>query len=285
MTSLPRAEQGATRAAIIGLGAIGGSAALKLLERGSVPGGFSVDAEDNRLAAAAGVRVAASVGEAVRDADLVLIAVPLDRLADVAAEVVAFTSPDATVLHAASLQRTGATQLTPEVAHRVLGTHPLAGTEQSGFAAANADLFRGASVFVEERGERRTREDVELFWSMAGAARIEYRSAAEHDDLMAAVSHVPQVVATAVAATLSYGGIARAQLGPGGRDVTRLAASSWEMWRPLLLATPGRTLAMLQSIEAELRDMREGIERQTLDDAGVTWSVARGWALERRDPS
>lgn len=275
----------ATRVAIIGLGAIGGSAALKLLERGSVPGGFSVDAEDNRLAAAAGVRIAASVAEAVRDADLVLIAVPLDRLADVAAEVVASTSPDATVLHAASLQRPDATQLNPEVAHRVLGTHPLAGTEHSGFAAANADLFRGALVFVEERGNRRTREDAELFWSMAGAARIEYRSAAEHDDLMAAVSHVPQVVATAVAATLSYGGIARAQLGPAGRDVTRLAASSWEMWRPLLLATPGRTLAMLQSIEAELRDIREGIERQTLDDAGVTWSVARGWVLERREPS
>lgn len=275
----------ATRVAIIGLGAIGGSAALKLLERGSAPGGFSVDDEDNRLAAAAGVRVAATVGEAVRDADLVLIAVPLDHLADVAAEVVTAASPHATVLHAASLQRPDATRFTPEIAQRVIGTHPLAGTEQSGFAAADANLFRGATVFVEERGDRRMREDAELFWSMAGAARIEYRDAMDHDDLVAAVSHVPQVVATAVAATLSYGGIARAQLGPGGRDVTRLAASSWEMWRPLLLATPGRTLAMLQSIEAELRGVREGIERQTLDDAGVTWSVARGWALEQRDRS
>jgi prephenate dehydrogenase len=97
---------------------------------------------------------------------------------------------------------------------------------------------------------------------------------------MAAISHVPQVVATALASTLAYGNVARAQLGPGGRDMTRLAASSWEMWKPLLAATPGRTLAMLESIETELRDAREAIARQVLDDAAVTWSVARGWALE-----
>jgi prephenate dehydrogenase len=116
----------ATRVAIIGLGAIGGSAALKLLERGSAPGGFSTDTEDNRLAAAAGVRVAASVGNAVREADLVLIAVPLDHVADVAAEVVAAAPLHATVLHAASLQRPDAMRFTPDVANRVIGTHPLA---------------------------------------------------------------------------------------------------------------------------------------------------------------
>jgi hypothetical protein len=52
------------------------------------------------------------------------------------------------------------------------------------------------------------------------------------------------------------------------------------MWRPLLAATPGRTLAMLESIETELRDVRESIASGTLDETGVTWAVARGWALE-----
>lgn len=283
MTGLPRAERGATRVAIIGLGAIGGSAALTLLERGSTPSAFAVDEEDRRLAAAAGIRVADSTASAVTDADLVLIAVPLDRLADVAREVIGAAAPHTTVLHAASLQRPEATQLDADLAARVVGTHPIAGTERSGFSAASADFFRGAVVFVEPRGDRRAREDAELFWSMAGASRVEYLAAREHDDLMAAISHVPQVVATAVAATLSYGNVSRDRLGPGGRDVTRLAASSWEMWRPLLLATPGRTLALLESIEAELRDFREGIAQQTLDEAGVTWAVARGWALEQSD--
>jgi prephenate dehydrogenase len=270
----------ATRVAIIGLGAIGGSAALKLLERGSRPTGFSVDDEDRNAARAAGLDVAGSLAAAVREKDLVLIAVPLDRLAGVAREVIETAAPHATVLHAASLQRPDATRMEPPVTQRVIGTHPLAGTAASGFAAANADMFRGATVFVEERGDRRMREDAELFWSMAGARRIEYRAAGEHDDLMAAISHVPQLLATALASTLAYGKVGRSQLGPGGRDMTRLAASSWEMWKPLLGATPGRTLAMLESIETELRDMREAIATQTLDDAAVGWSVARAWALE-----
>jgi prephenate dehydrogenase len=268
----------ATRVAIIGLGVIGGSAALKLIERGSTPTGYSPDDEDRRLAAAAGVRVA-SLAESVREADLILIAVPLDKLAEVARDVVKGISPEATVLHACSLQRPDATQLEPDLAQRILGTHPLAGSTRSGFAAAAPDLFRGATVFVEERADRRMRDDAELFWSMAGASRIEYQAPADHDNLMAAISHVPQMIATSLAATLAYSNIPRAQLGPGGRDMTRLAASSWEMWKPLLAATPGRTLAMLESIETELRDMREAILKQTLDDTGVTWSAARVWAL------
>jgi prephenate dehydrogenase len=270
----------ATRVAIIGLGAIGGSAALKLLERGSKPVGFSIDHADQAAAAAAGIEVAGSVQAAVRDKDLVLIAVPLDRVADVARDAVDAAGPHATIFHAASLQRPDATRMDPAVAARVIGTHPLAGTATSGFAAADATMFAGATVFVEERGDRRMREDAELFWSMAGARRIEYRAAAEHDDLMAAISHVPQLLATALASTLAYGKVGRRQLGPGGRDMTRLAASSWEMWKPLLGATPGRTLAMLESIETELRDMREAIATQTLDEAAVGWSVARAWALE-----
>lgn len=274
----------ATRVAIIGLGVIGGSAALKLIERGSTPIGFTLDGDDGRLASAAGVDVG-PLADCVRDADLVLIAVPLDHLAEVARQVVSAASPHATILHACSLQRPDATQLPPDLAQRILGTHPLAGSERSGFAAATRDLFRGATVFVEERGDRRMREDAELFWSMAGASRIEYRSAIDHDNLMAAISHVPQIVATSLAATLAYANIERGQLGPGGRDMTRLAASSWEMWRPLLTATPGRTLAMLESIETELRDVREAILKQTLDDTGVTWAAARAWGLEERKPS
>ena len=275
---------GATSVAIIGLGVIGGSAALALIERGSAPRGCSIDEDDRRLAAAAGVQVG-ELADCVREADLVLIAVPLDRLADVVRQVISAAPSHATVLHACGLQRPDATRLEPDLSQRIIGTHPLAGSAQSGFAAASRDLFRGATVFVETRGDGRMREDAELFWSMAGASRIEYRCAVDHDNLMAAISHVPQVVATSLAATLAYANVPRQQLGPGGRDMTRLAASSWEMWRPLLANTPGRTLAMLESIETELRDMREAILAQTLDETGVTWTAARAWALEDRKPS
>ena len=65
--------------------------------------------------------------------------------------------------------------------------------------------------------------------------------------------------------------------------MTRLAASPWSMWQPLLKATPGRTLAMLESIETELRDIRDEIAKGLVDEAAITWSVGRGWALEQRE--
>jgi prephenate dehydrogenase len=274
-----------TRVAIIGLGVIGGSAALKLIERGATPRGYSPDEEDRRLASSAGVRVG-SLADSVSAADLVLIAVPQDKLAEVARDVLASASRQATILHACSLQRPDATRLEPDHARRIVGTHPLAGSAQSGFAAASKDLFNDATVFTETRAalDRQVRDDVELFWSMAGAARVRYETADKHDNLMAAISHVPQIVATALAATLEYSGIGRDSLGPGGRDMTRLAGSSWEMWRPILLATPGRTLAILEEIEAELRTFREEIEGQSLTEAEVTWSVARTWALSESAP-
>jgi prephenate dehydrogenase len=279
----PQGEPGATRVAIIGLGAIGGSAALKLIERGAVPTGFAIDDVDRALAAKAGMRVADDIASAVAGADLVLLAVPLDALANVAREVLAHVGGHATVLHAAGLQRPDATQLDPQAASRIVGTHPLAGTAHAGFGAATATMFSGATVFIEPRGTARMREDAELFWSMAGASRIEYLSAEDHDNFVAAVSHVPQIVATALGATLSYANVRRTRLGPGGRDMTRLAASPWSMWRPLLAATPGRTLAMLESIESELRDIREAIAKQSLDETAITWEAARGWSLEANE--
>lgn len=272
----------ATRVAIVGLGVIGGSAALKLIERGAKPAGFAVDEDDRDRAARAGVRVAASLADAVRDADLVLIAVPLDRLSPVAREVIATVGEHATILHAAGLQRPDATRFDPAVAGRVLGSHPMAGAGRAGFAAASADLFSGATVYVEERGTRRMREDAELFWSMAGASRVEYLDAVAHDDLIAAISHVPQLIAIALAATLAYGNVPPSRLGPGGRDMTRLATSPWTMWGPLIRATPGRTLALLESIESELRTMREGILSGRLEEPDLSWSVARLWALDQQ---
>ena len=271
----------ATRVAIIGLGAIGGSIALKLVELGARPNGYTADEDDRRRAAAAGVRIGSSIENAVADSDVVLLAVPLDQLAGVARKVVSGTRPTTTILHAASLQRSAATAFDESLSERIVGTHPIAGTAQRGFSAARADLFHGATVYVDVARDRRRHEDPELFWSMAGAERIEYLPANEHDDLMAAISHLPQLLSTALAATLEYEGIESRQLGPGAKDMTRLAGSSWSMWRPLLAATPERTLALLDSLVSDLQGMRDGLAAGTLRDIEETWAVAR--TLRRDD--
>src|SRR4051794_5507134 len=189
--------------AIIGLGVIGGSAALKLRERGTAVRAYSTSPTDSALAEAGGLTITQSLDDAVRGAGLVLIAVPLDHICAVANEVLGAAPPSATILHAGSLQRSEALDEMPEVIARVIGTHPLAGTHRTGFAAARSDLFREATVVVEQRANARQKEDAELFWSLAGARRVEYATAHDHDAAMAWISHLPQLASTALANALA----------------------------------------------------------------------------------
>lgn len=270
----------ATRVAIVGLGVIGGSAALRLLDRGVTPHGYCSNDQDRIGAADAGVSVHADIGSAVADADLVLIAVPLDQLAAVATAVVGSVGETTTIVHASSLQSPTSTSLGHD-AGRVIGTRPLAGNAGSGFSAAAASLFRGATVLAEDRASRQQREDIELFWSMAGATRIEYLTAEEHDARMGVASHLPQLAAVAMASVMSGGGIARRQLGPGGRDMTRLAGSPWEMWGPLLAASPASTLDSVRALAAELGELANLLALRDVAAIRDRWDAAGQWAVDR----
>ena len=288
MASLSERRVGA-EVAIIGLGVIGGSAALKLRERGTSLLTYTASDRDRSLAQSTGIPVATSLDEAVADAGLVLIAVPLDRIAGVAKSVIAAASSSATLLHAGSLQREDAIGATPEVASRLIGTHPLAGSHRSGFAAATAELFRGATVFVERRASSRQREDAEMFWSLAGAARIEYAVADVHDRAMSWASHLPQLASTALAAAMADG-LAHVDSvdlvphgGPGARDVTRLAMSALDVWQPILDRAPASTLDALRALEARVGALRSDLERRDWSALQETWNRGRDWraAAER----
>jgi prephenate dehydrogenase len=268
--------------AVIGLGVIGGSAALRLRERGTSLRAYTTSAADAAAAANAGIAVTTSVDEAVREVGLVLIAVPLDRVCAVAMQVITAAPDGATIFHAASLQRSEAIQLTPEAASRVLGTHPFAGSHGSGFGAARADLFHEATVFVEARTDARQRADAEYFWSLAGARRIEYLPASTHDDAMAWMSHLPQLASTALGAALAaapneMSSSGRIPLGSGARDATRLAMSTLEMWRPILDRAPGATVAALAALETTVGRLRTAVESRDWTAVERLWQSAAAW--------
>jgi prephenate dehydrogenase len=280
---------GDAEVAIVGLGVIGGSLALRLTERGSRVVGFSTSATDCAGAAKAGLTVAATVDDAVREVGLVLLAVPLNHICRVSAQVIGAAPSRTTILHAGSLQRAEALRTPPEIAARLIGTHPLAGSHKSGFSGARADLFRDATVFVEQRADARQRENAELFWSMAGARHITYATAAAHDDAMALISHLPQLASTALGATLSDSttrgpndGLA-IQPGPGARDATRLAMSALDMWQPLLEAAPRATVDALHALEHNVHRLRVALEEENWADLSELWESARAWraAAER----
>ena len=262
---------------ILGLGAIGGSLALALVQRGARVRAYSLSADDRRLAERAGIGVAGSAVDSAVDATMVVLAVPIGQLGGALRELLPALDPHCVVAHVGSVQARRAFALTDAEWSRVIGTHPLAGSHESGFSAARADLFAGAAVSVESRASHSVRRAVEALWVSAGAREIVYRDAEEHDRLMAWVSHLPQLAATALASTLAERGLRPADLGPGARDTTRLAASALELWQPIICPAQSETLRAVEALEDALRDLRRVLATGDPALLANSWERAADW--------
>jgi prephenate dehydrogenase len=268
------------RIGIIGLGAVGGSLALALRDRAPTLT-WSRDAGDRSSARAAGIDVCREQGapwvEQMANATLVVIAVPLDEVASVARDIVTRLPHEALVLHTTSLQRRDALGLSEAESRRVLGTHPIAGSERSGFGAADAGMFRGATVRAEARATDDERQRIEMLWRAADVARIAWDDASTHDELMSWVSHLPQLASTALATVLAQQSIAPRDVGPGARDATRLAASDFGMWAPILRNAPRETVEALRRLTSSLDALGDALERSDLASLSASWEQGRGW--------
>lgn len=277
----------ATDVVVIGLGVIGGSLALALRDRSEWRvTGYAASAADRRAAEESGIHIPRSLEAAVLDGErgVIVIAVPLDHIAAVAADVLTIV-PRALILHTGSLQRAEAMRLADAHRDRVYGAHPLAGTHATGFGAARADLFRDASVSIESRTPAALRTVADAMWSAAGARRIDARDAEAHDALMSWVSHLPQLVATALASTLAEQGVPADACGPGARDTTRLAGSALELWRPILARAPETTIAALRSLGAALRELEQAVSDGDRARIEARWERARAWRADVVTPT
>nr|MDQ3309037.1 prephenate dehydrogenase [Gemmatimonadota bacterium] len=227
------------QAAVIGLGLIGGSLARELSARGIRVLGY--DRDEARVRAAlrdGGIHAVLNPElEGIDTADIVVIAVPVAIAPDILQAalprlgrvrlVVDVGSTKASIMAAAGALGIGS---------QFVGCHPLAGDHRSGWEASRLGMFQGARVFLcptTETGEDALGLAWE-FWRMLGA-HPEVEDAMEHDRRLAWTSHLPQAVSTALALALGGAGIERRELGPGGRDMTRLAGSSPELWTDIAL--------------------------------------------------
>jgi prephenate dehydrogenase len=263
---------------VIGLGCIGGSVATALTANGAFVRGWSTSAADNSAAAAAGIDVpAVTLAESVAEAEMVIIAVPVQAIAEVASAAAASAPEDAVIVHCGGVQSRESLHLDEAAFLRVIGTHPLAGSHDSGFAAARADLFAGCTVSIESRASDDVRERCTWLWNRLGVVRLEYRSAAEHDAMMAWVSHLPQLASTALAATFAAEHIDPESVGPGARDVTRLAASAFEQWSSLVQAQPVLLDGALAKLEGTVASLRAALSRGDQRALREIWNSAREW--------
>lgn len=279
------------RVAVIGVGLIGGSFALALKAANACGRVVGAGRNPQNLGRAVerGVidAVAGSALEAARDADLVLVAVPVAQTAAVLTSIAPVLAPNVVVTDAGSTKRDVVAAARAALGGRFtrfVPGHPIAGAEHSGAAAAQADLFRGKRVVLAPLAE--TAPDAlaraEAAWQACGA-RLFRMSPQEHDAVFAAVSHLPHLLAYALVHDIA-GRADSAQLfgyaASGFRDFTRIASSDPEMWRDVCLANKDALLAELNRYAGELSALRPMIERGDGDALERVFAEARA-ARER----
>lgn len=238
------------RAAVVGLGLIGGSAALALGARG-----YDRDPEARARARRLGIEAAESLSEAVRDAGIVLLAVPTGETPGVLG-LVAAAAPNALLTDTASLKRPVVeAALALPAAARFVGGHPMAGSTTGG---ARADLFQNRSWLVvpSQRSDARSIESVQELARRLGAHPI-LVEADRHDALMTWVSHLPLATASALARAVSSqaGGGLDGFAGPGLLDTTRVAGTSAGLAMELALADPEALAEAIEAVGSELESL------------------------------
>lgn len=255
---------------VIGVGLIGGSFALALKRARAVKHVVGVGRTRRNLAVARRLSIideaATDAARAVQGADFVLLGTPVGQMAEVMACIAPQLAADAVITDGGSTKQDVVAHARCFLGEHFPGfvpAHPIAGTEKSGAAAAQAGLFHGKNVILTPQPETAARalRLARLAWRQCGA-RVIALDAREHDEMFAAVSHLPHVIAFALVNALAQRPDARklfAFSGGGLRDTVRIAGSSPEMWRDICLANREAVLTALDGYEAELERVRGAI--------------------------
>jgi prephenate dehydrogenase len=260
--------------AVIGLGAIGGSLAWQSRLAG-VPRvvGYSPQLSEGvqALKAAAVTELADSPSRAAAGAELVVLAVPPLATLDLLQQIVTALDPGALLTDVCSVKAPIIRQAVQVgLGDRFAGSHPLAGTHESGFRSASPDRLRGCVVYVCESGTPqgyRASGTIAGFWEQVLEASPVLIDSEAHDRQLAWTSHLPQAVAYAVAKLLGDQGLDGVSFGTGARDTLRLAASNPEMWVEILLMNReavGSALEQTGTGIAELRRLLSAADRPAL---------------------
>ena len=259
------------RVALIGLGLIAGSMALAM-RRGGLAGhivGTARTPETRDTARELGLcdEVVDTAASAVQDADLVVLAVPIGAMAEVAREIGPHLKDGATLTDVGSVKRAVIDAVTPHVPQGVdfVPGHPLAGTEKSGPNAGFAELFDNRfCLLVPPEGAREQAVDrLRQLWQGMGCT-VEIMDADHHDLVLAVTSHAPHLIAyTMVGVADDMRRITDSEVikysAAGFRDFTRIAASDPVMWRDVFLNNKDATLEILGRFTEELFALQRAI--------------------------
>jgi prephenate dehydrogenase len=283
-------------AGVLGLGLIGGSLLKGLAAAGAEPVGADADPATCGAARAEGLRVADGPAALAHACEVVVVCVPPAATATAVAELLA-ADPAVVVADTASAKasvlRDVAAAVAPAALARYVPAHPLAGSERSGWAAADAALLRDAVWAVcPPAGDA----GLEPLCALAAAldplgARLLACDAATHDGALARTSHVPHVAAQALARLPAGAGLPLAAALSGGayRDMTRTASSDARLWLDIIAANRDAAAAGLRALLADLERLAAAVEsgdEAALEDAWRSGAAARATvdAIRWSDP-
>ena len=279
------------RLTIAGVGLVGGSlgAAVRAAGLAGEVVGFGRTEANLRRARERGLvdRVTYDAAAAAAGADAIVLAVPVGASAALAAALGPHANTGTLLTDVGSVKGEVVATLEARWAGigAVVGAHPIAGSEASGAGAARADLFRGRRCILTPTPvtDRAALGRVRALWEGVGA-RVEEMPPSLHDELLARVSHLPHLLAYALATAVgeqTIGGRRALDYAGGGfRDTTRIAASPAELWRDIALANAPALAAALGEFRAALARL-EGL-LAARDAAGLEAALARARALRRR---
>ena len=244
---------------VAGVGLIGGSFALALRQAGFK--GKIIGVSSPATIAAALERgvidEALPLAEAAAQSDVIYLAQPIERILETLSAIDGMVRPGTLITDAGSTKR-AIVERARETIHRgrFVGGHPMAGKEVRGVEAADADLFRTRPYVL-------TAADPELErWIEKIGARIVKLDAAEHDRLVALVSHLPQLLSTTLASLIAGHPEAARVAGPAAADLTRLARSPYDIWRDIFSTNAAEIDGVLADAIAQLQTLRENLLSQ-----------------------
>ena len=278
---------------IVGTGLIGGSLALALRKKGFA--GKIVGCDRESALKRAKMRGAidegfVEPGDAVRGSQLVVLATPVLGIVDLIERLGPALGKDTLLTDVGStksvVMETAAKVFGKEVGKRFLGGHPMAGKELSGVDYADAELFKDAVWFFTPLAGQNLREGkIAEFagWIDQIGARVAMMPAEEHDRLCAWISHVPQMMATALAGALVEEFGEDAPLLPAGgralQEMTRIAASPYSMWRDIAISNKVNLEDALFKLEQRLAHIRENLHTR-----GLAEEFERAHQLKKTSP-
>jgi len=261
---------------IFGTGLIGGSIGLAL-KRKNLAGqvmGFSLHKKNAELAIEIGAidRVASSLEEA-QDADLVILAAPVDSIMDIAPNLAKKLKRDCLVIDVASTKEKIVSRLSGLIPNFV-GCHPLAGSEKKGIVNAQVNIFAGSICVITPIAstKKSALNKIESLWRKLGT-QVLLLPPARHDRVLAFTSHLPHAVAFSLMGTIPDKFLKISSTGL--KDTTRISGSDQVLWSEIFLSNRENLLASISSFQTKLAALKLALENRDMQSLSKILSAAR----------